>query len=247
MRNLFILFLVVISFLSCQPKKEVLTIAAASNTQFAMVKLVEVFKKETGYPCEVVISSSGKLSAQVKEGAPFDVFCSADLKYPNELFNTGYTRSKPKVYAHGKLVMWSLSRVPTIPFLAGQKIKHIALASPKTAPYGGAAMEVINYYGLRPYLKDKLVFGESISQVNQFVSTGSVDLGFTAMSVVLSPEMKDIGYWLEVDPDVYNPIAQGVVTLDNDKKLKVEADAFVDFLFSESGNKILKEFGYLVK
>ena len=242
-----VLLCLLVMLVGCKKEKPVLTLATSSNMQFAMKELVTSFTSKTGYPCEAVVSSSGKLTAQIKEGAPFDLFFSADMKYPTELYNDGYTTGKPLVYARGKLVMWCMNRVPTARFLGSDYIKHIALANPRTAPFGKASLEVINHYRLYPYVKEKLVYGESISQVNQFVTTNSVDLGFTSMSVVLSSEMKDVGYWVEVDSAAYRPINQGMVALNNDKKLRKEVDAFVDFLFSKSGKKVLKDFGYLDK
>lgn len=217
--------------------------------QFAMNELVDAFTKESGILCDVVISSSGKLTAQIKEGAPYEVFVSADMKYPKELCQSGFTTSQPVIYAYGKLVLWSYSDQvrPSIDILTDDKISHIALANPKTAPYGEASIEVLNHYDIYDSVKHKLVFGESISQTNHFITTQSAEVGFTAKSVVLSPEMKEKGNWVEIDDATYSPIAQGMVIIKTKDKQKLEwAEKFEAFMISEAGRDILKNFGYNV-
>ena len=232
---------------SCTPNTHSpLTIATAANMQFAMDSLTHAFETETGIPVETVISSSGKLTAQIREGAPFDLFISADLKYPQALFGEGLTLEKPKVYARGKLVLWDLrsNEKPEIERLVHSEIKHIAMANPQTAPYGSAAIEVLNYYHLYDSVQSKLVFGESIAQTNQFVVSGAAELGFTAKAVVLSPELKGKSYWTEIPAETYSPIEQGVVILKNRAQNITSARQFYDFLFSPKGKEILNTFGY---
>ncbi len=138
-----------------------LTIATAANVQFAMQKLIRTFTQETGIKCHMILSSSGKLTAQINAGAPFDVFVSADVKYPQELYENGLTQEPPKIYAYGKLVIWSFNEPIDSSFeiLASEKIQHIAIANPKTAPYGAAAVEALKHYGVYQTTKEKLVFG----------------------------------------------------------------------------------------
>lgn len=214
--------------------------------QFTINELVKEFSKTTGNECEIIISSSGKLTAQINEGAPFDVFVSANMKYPIDLFEKGLTLGKPKIYAHGKLVLWTMKNEiePTIPILENKNIKHIALANPKTAPYGNAAIEVLNHYQILKKLNSKLVYGENISQVNQFVNSQAAEIGFTSKSVVLSPKMLHKGKWIEIDNSIYSPIAQGIVCLKNDSAKENLALKFSDFIFSKKGKEILNTFGY---
>lgn len=214
--------------------------------QFAIHELVEDFSKTTGIECEIIISSSGKLTAQIHEGAPFDVFVSANLKYPNDLFEKGLTLEKPKIYAYGKLVLWTMKNdlQPSIQLLESSEIKHIALANPKTAPYGNASVEVLNHYKVFQKLSSKFVYGESIAQVNQFVNSQVADLGFTSKSIVLSPKMIGKGKWIEIDDSIYSPIAQGIVCIKNDAEKEKLALSFSKFLFSKKGKKILNTFGY---
>ena len=211
-----------------------------------MHELVTVFTAESGIEAEVVHGSSGKLLAQIMEGAPYDVFISADMKYPNTLFKKGKAEEKPKVYAYGKLVLWSVNGniVPSLGILSSDSITHIATANPKTAPYGVATEEFLRHNGIYNQVKDKLVFGEGIGQTNQFINSGAADIGFTAMSVVMSPKLKTKGKWLALDSSTYTPIAQGVVVIKKDGKNTDQAQAFYRFLFSPKGKSVLKKYGY---
>ena len=227
-------------------KNTKLTIATAANMQFAMDSLVHAFSESTGVSCEIIISSSGKLTAQIKEGAPFDIFISADMKYPEELYGGGFTTAAPEVYAYGKLVLWSMKEdiTPGMEILSTDRVRHIAIANPRTAPYGEAALEVLERWGLREKLENKLIYGESIAQTNQFITSKAAEAGFTAKSVVLSPQMRDQGKWLDLDTGLHTPIAQGVVILKKQEPAPAAAQLFYDYLFSAAARQILLDFGY---
>jgi molybdate transport system substrate-binding protein len=243
-----LLLLCLLSLLHCQTKQKAkLRIATAANMQFAMTALTDAFSKEHNIACDVIISSSGKLTAQIMEGAPYDVFVSADLKYPEVLYKEGRATSAPKVYAYGQLVLWSVSREVSLEDLNNPEIKQIALANPKLAPYGEAAMEVITKHGIYEAVKDKLVFGESIAQVNQFIHTKAAEVGFTSLSVIHTFDKEKKGYWLVLNKNSYSPIAQGIVLLENKNRMNAEAQAFYDFMFSEKGKAILVGNGFLVE
>lgn len=225
-------------------------VAVAANAQFVMEELEAVFEKETGVELETIINSSGKITTQIQQGAPFDVFLSADMHYPDVLFKEGLTTAAPKIYAYGALVVWGIGATkPTIDllFLTQPSIKKIAIANPKLAPYGVAAQEALRHYGLFEKTQSKWVMGESISQVNQYILSQAVEVGFTAKSVVLDPSLKGQGTWIEIDPRTYSPIAQGVVLL---KKKNAEpslaARRFYDFLFSKRAQAIFRKFGYRI-
>jgi molybdate transport system substrate-binding protein len=222
-------------------------IASASNMQFAMQELIRKFTANTGIECELILSSSGKLTAQIREGAPYDIFVAANMKYPEEIHKSGLAKTPPKIYAYGKLVLWSMDEnsVPSLDLLTVDSIEHIALANPKTAPYGVAAIEVLEHYRIYDKLKDKLVFGESIAQTNQFVVFGAAEVGFTAMSVVKSPEMKGKGSWAQMDAPTYAPLEQGIVVVKSATN-ENKAMEFYNFIFSEQAKKILVYFGYSV-
>ncbi|NNE03361.1 MAG: molybdate ABC transporter substrate-binding protein [Eudoraea sp.] len=235
----------------CRTQKEetkIVRVATAANMQFAMEQLTTAFTKNTGISCEVVVSSSGKLYAQIREGAPYDLFVSADLKYPNELHKKKLTRSAPKVYAYGQLVLWTMNDTLQLSLdqLTLNQIRHIAIANPKTAPYGRAAIEVLKRHTLVASVSEKLVYGESIAQTNQFITSGAAEIGFTSKSVVVSNEMKGKGKWVVINNNDYSPIKQGVVLLNNRKIKNPVAQKFYDFLFTEEGKNILQNFGYSV-
>lgn len=229
-------------------ERHTLTIATAANMQFAMEMLIQAFTDETGISCEMVVSSSGKLTAQIEEGAPFDLFISADMKYPTRLYEKGLSTAAPEVYAYGKLVLWTMADglQPSIEILSDENIHHLALANPRTAPYGVAAMEVLSHYQLLEPLQKKLVYGESIAQTNQFIITKAAEVGFTAKSVVLSPQMKGKGQWIDIGMSLYDPIAQGVIILKRAELNRSAAQQFYDFLFSNKAKEMLTEFGYQV-
>lgn len=244
-----ILFLVLVFACNSATKESSkVTIAASANMQYALGPVTEKFTVKTGIPCELIIGSSGKHTAQIMEGAPFDIFLSADMKYPTELYKKGFTTAAPEIYASGKLVLWTMvDGLPvSIENLNDISISHIALANPKTAPYGQAAIEVLKKYGLLDSLKNKLVYGESIGQTNQFIYSKSAEIGFTAQSVVLAPEMKGKGKWVLVNDTDYKPISQGAVIIKQSEGDWKQANKFYNFLFSNEAKIILKDFGYSV-
>jgi len=223
-----------------------IAIAVAANMQFAMEELTKAFTEETGISCQTSVSSSGKLTAQIQQGAPFDLFVSANMKYPNEIQNSGLAALPPKVYAQGKLVLWSMRKglSPSLGLLSESAVRHIALANPKVAPYGQAAQQVLEKHGLLSEVQEKLVFGESIAQTNQFITTQSAEIGFTAMSVVLSPALQGKGKWLPLATNLHTPIEQGVVVIKRKGSPNNAAIAFYDFLSSPTAKDILERFGY---
>lgn len=244
----FFLLLPLLVFSSCGPKKSPkLVIATAANMQFAMTELVDEFSRSAEIPCELVIGSSGKLTAQVRAGAPFDVFVSADRRYPELLYQSGLSTAPPKIYAHGQLVLWAAAAttLPQLEDLKSDAIQHIAVANPKTAPYGLAAEQVLRQHDLYEAVAAKLVFGESIAQTNQFIISGAAEIGFTALSVVRSEAMQNQGKWTLIPPENHPPIEQGVVVLKQGKAPLSEAEKFAAFLLSDAAKNILDKFGYL--
>ena len=223
-----------------------ITIAVAANMQFAMDALIKAFEVGSDIQCQTTVSSSGKLTAQIMEGAPFDVFVSADMKYPLEIEKSGLAALPARPYAFGKLVLWTMKPdfLPDFSTLDSEQVRHIALANPRTAPYGSAAMEVLEHLGMQEKVMPKLVYGESIAQTNQFIITQAAELGFTAMSVVFSPEMKGKGAWIAVPSGWYSPIEQGAVVIKRGETSSAAAVQFFEYLFSEEAQQILKDYGY---
>ena len=243
-RHLIHISLSLLLLTSCSNENN-LNIATSANMQFAMREIVSEFENENDINIQLIVSSSGKLTSQIEQGAPFDIFVAANTKYPTYLDSLGLTTLHPKVYAHGKLGLWTLKEFsPALALLTTDTIQKIAIANPKTAPYGKASIDVLKHYHIYEQVKHKLVYGESISQVNQFITTGSVDIGFTAYSVVSNTKMKTIGKWTSINLNNHRQILQAAVVLKGSTNPE-EAKAFYNFLFSEIAREILNKYGYL--
>ncbi|MFZ6750006.1 molybdate ABC transporter substrate-binding protein [Undibacterium sp. Ren11W] len=229
---------------------DTLSVAVAANVQYVFDEIKLEFKKESGHELLATYNSSGKFVTQILNGAPFDVFLSADMEYPDYLNKQSYTTVPPKAYAYGSLVLWSMKKQDLSQWqsiISGNTVSKIALANPKTAPYGREAMRSLAYFKLDVSLKPRLVFGDSISQTNQYIHSGVADIGFTAKSVVLAKEMKDQGSWIEVPQESYQAIAQGAVILKHGKESNpVLAQQFYDFLYSAKARAIFQKNGYTV-
>jgi molybdate transport system substrate-binding protein len=244
-----VLFITVPFLISAsQIEENKITVAVAANAQYAMKQIEIEFEKETGKQVELIIGSSGKHTAQIKEGAPYDIFISADMEYPQTLFKDGVALAQPKIYAYGTLVLWTTKEIdllnPNVLLLP--EVKAIAIANPKLAPYGEAAVSAMKYYKLYEKVEAKLVYGENISQVNQYINSKTADIGFTAKSVVLSPEMIGKGKWVELNKKSYQPIAQGAVLLKGSlERNKEGSEQFYNYLYSEKAKKIFKKYGYV--
>lgn len=230
---------------------ETVTVAAAANLVYALEALNVAFKQaEPATTVNVTIGASGNLVAQIKNGAPFDVFLSADLDYPQALVAAGHADARHLVpFATGKLVLWT--RNAELPFdsvaaaVTAPAVRHLAIANPATAPYGRAARAVLIELKLWDAVQPKLVTGENISQTAQFVETGNADLGFVALSLVLSPKLKDKGRWLELPVLTDVPLTQGAI-LTTRGAAHPAADRYLAFLSSPAARKILTDFGYAV-
>jgi molybdate transport system substrate-binding protein len=235
--------------LRAQPK---ITVAVAANMQYTMQELIAEYNKTDQTKIEVVLGASGKLTQQIQNGAPFDIFISADKEFPQKLADNKLTLEAPKVYAQGLLVLWSvkpnIQPAKDLKLLLGSSIKNIAIANPKTAPYGSAAEAILKKYGLYDKVSSKLVTGESISQTSQFIVTQNADIGFTAKSIVISKEMQGKGKWVELNTQHYPPIEQSAVLLQHAKQSnETVARKFYNFLFSVKAKAIYTKFGYIVK
>ena len=230
---------------------EKITVAVAANVQYAFEDISTEFTKETGIEVVPIIGSSGKLTTQIKNGAPFDVFLSADTKYPEAIFNDKLASEEPFIYACGSLVLWSakLKEINCSPeYLESDRIKKIAIANPDTAPYGRATIEFFKNIGIYEKISSKLVYGESISQANQYILSEAVDLGFTSKSTVMASDMKGKGKWVEVNDSTYSAIDQSAVLLKYGTDNHPEGSKkFYKFLKSKKAVSILENYGYIVK
>jgi molybdate transport system substrate-binding protein len=226
-----------------------LTIAAASDLQAAMQEVASAFEKETGAEVQVIYGSSGNFFQQIQNGAPFDMFFSANIDFPRKLEAGGLTEAGSfHRYARGKIVIWvpndsSLTLDHGLPALLDPSIKKIAIANPLHAPYGQAAVSAMQKEGIYEKVKEKLVLGENISQTASFVTTGAADVGIIALSLALSPNMKGKGRYVQIPTNDYPPVDQACVIL-NSSKNKPLAQRFLAYIKSASASKELGTYGF---
>lgn len=232
-------------------KAEVIRVYAAADLQFALRELADIYMKK--YPedkIELIFGSSGKGFAQIKAGAPYHIFFSADMKYAEELYKEGYAITKPKPYAIGRIVLWTRkdsgldpSKFPEV--LLDPRVKRIAIANWEHAPYGRASKEILEAYGVFQKVKDKLVIGENIAQTASYIRSGAADLGFIALSLAKAPELERVGrYWL-VPEDKHERILQGYVITKEGQKV-VGARRFYEFVASTEARKVFVKYGFLL-
>ncbi|MEA3353292.1 MAG: molybdate ABC transporter substrate-binding protein [Campylobacterota bacterium] len=228
-----------------------INIAVAANVSYAIDTLKKEFNKQ--YPktkVKVILGSSGKLTAKIKNGAPYDLFMSANMIYPDTLYKEGLAVTKPIVYAQGGLALLSNNQRSFrhgIKLLKSKLIKRVAIANPKTAPYGKATFEALKNAAILDEIKPKIIYGESISQTVSYTMMAA-DVGIIAKSSLYSKKMRKFKqkvHWIEVDSKLYTPINQGMVIIKTAKENE-EIKAFYDFIKSDKAKKILKDFGYIV-
>lgn len=231
-------------------RKSVLTIAAAANVQFAMEAIKAAFEEEQNMEIDIVTSSSGKLAAQIMQGAPYSVFLSANRAYPEAIIQNGQAEDTVLTYAYGTLVLWTTKDITldtNLAFLQRTSINKVAIANPQSAPYGKQAINSLEQAQQHNVINEKLIYGESVAQVNQYVLSGAVEVGFTSKSSVLAPTSKAVGTWIEVPPGSYEPIEQGVICTKYGKRMHPKASqAFLDFLFTHTAQQILEQHGYRI-
>jgi molybdate transport system substrate-binding protein len=234
---------------SLTARAETFTVAAAADLKYAMAELAAEFgKSRPGSAPDVVFGSSGKLYQQIANGAPFDLFFSADISYPRLLQEAGMAASGVRPYAFGRLVLWGKSGFPgklTMERLAADDIRHVAIANPKHAPYGMRALEVLQNLGLSAKVSPKLVFGENVAQAAQFVDTGSAEAGIIALSLALGPELGARGSYTLIPDNLHAPLEQGYVLLKRSSGNNA-AKAFGEFVSSPKGRAILRAWGFVL-
>ena len=216
-----------------------IAVAAASDLNFAIKEVVAAFEKQTGHQVKLSLGSSGNFYSQLQNGAPFDLYFSADIGYPKKLEEAGLTvPGSLYLYAVGRIVLWApkssmLDVSKGLTVLRKPEIKKIAIANPKHAPYGRAAAEV----------KDRLVLGENISQAAQFIESGACDIGIIALSLALAPAMKSAGTYWQIPADAHPPLEQVAVILKQSTKQEA-ARQFLNFMKSAQGQEIMTHYGF---
>lgn len=222
-------------------------VAVAANFTAPMQDIAALFARNTGHTAELSFGSTGKFYAQISNGAPFDVFLSADDKTAGRLVSDGKavgTSLTP--YAVGRLVLWS-PHAGTVDaqgkVLAAGGFAHLAVANPKLAPYGAAGMQTLNALGLAEKLQPKLVMGENIGQTYQFVHSGNAQLGFVALSQVMKDGKITAGSAWRVPADMHAPIRQDAVVLEHGKGNPAAA-ALMSYLRSDAARAVIRSYGY---
>jgi len=241
--------ILLVPFLCRAVAAEELRIAAAADLKFALDVLVTQYEKQTGKKIQVSYGSSGNFFAQIQNGAPFDIFMSADIDYPRKLEATGLADAGSLYkYAVGQIVIWTPADAPLDIAKLGwnallqQSVAKIAIANPEHAPYGRAAIAALRSAGIYDQVRTKLVYGENIAQAAQFVASGNAQAGILALSLALSLPMRSGKRW-EVPPNSYPPIEQAAIILKTAKH-KAEAQGFLTFLKSSAAAKILDSSGF---
>ena len=230
-------------------KVETLSIAAASDLVYCLEELNATFHKaHPTLTLKVSTDSSGNFFAQIQHGAPFDIFLSADLHYPNALIKAGLADSSSlTLYAIGYIVLWS--RRPDIDVTRGleilrdEKITKVAIANPAHAPYGRAAKAALEYFKLWEPIQPKLVLGENIAQTAQFVQTGNVDAGIVALALVMSPKLKNAGTYYVIPETSFPRLEQAAVLTKQGIKNPV-ANRYLEFLRSAPAREIFNRYGF---
>lgn len=228
---------------------EEITVAAASDLSFVFREIAARFERETGNTVKLSFGSSGNFYSQIQNGAPYDVFFSADVEYPKKLEAAGLVEPGTLYpYASGKLVLWAPNDSPIdvqqgLKCVLDPRVHKIAIANPAHAPYGRAAETALKNEGHYDKIAGKLVLGENISQTAHFVETGNAEVGLIALSLALAPEMKPRGKYYTVPPELYSPITQAVVILKASSK-KRTARRFVEFIKSPEISALLKQYGF---
>jgi molybdate transport system substrate-binding protein len=221
-------------------------IAAASDLKFALDSIIDSYRSRSSSELIVTYGSSGKLYEQLTNSAPFDIFFSADIDYPQKLNAQGLTSGVPEVYGTGRLVVWrrnNSASMASVRDLSRNKIGKVAIANPRHAPYGKRAEEALRFYGIYDEIVSKLIFGENISQAAQFVYSGAADAGIIAYSLALSPTMRNAGQYFLVPQESHAVLRQGFVILKGASANR-DVKSFIEFIRSQPSRDIFSYFGF---
>jgi molybdate transport system substrate-binding protein len=255
----FCAFLAAFFFLSAAPSpsqenssSKELVVAAAADLSSALKEISDGYEKNTGVKVKLSFGASGALTQQIQNGAPFDVFFSADMDYPRQLIAAGQADGASLYqYAVGKLVLWAPADSPLdvehkgMSALLDPSVKKIAIANPQHAPYGRAAEAALRHAGMYDQIQDRLVLGENVAQAAQFAESGNVQVGFVALAHAIAPAMQGKGKYWVVPADYYPALAQGVVVLTHSQHKK-EASEFVEYIKTKESAELLKRYGFAV-
>ena len=245
-----LLLLLLCATISAQSPPKEINVAAAADLSSALKDVADNFQKQTGVQVKLSFGASGALTQQIHNGAPFDVFFSADMDYPRQLIAAGEVDSASLYeYAIGKLVLWAPIDSPLdlehkgMSVLVDPSVKKISMANPQHAPYGRAAVAALKHAGLYDQVQDRLVLGENISQAAQFVESGNAQAGFVALAHAIAPAMQGKGKYWQIPTDAYPTLDQGVVIITHSQH-KNEAQAFIEFIKTKESQAVLQRYGF---
>ena len=246
-----IIILLTVLFAGSHAPVPAVKVAAAADLKFAMAELASQFEKQSGAKLDITYGSSGNFLTQIENGAPFDLFFSADSEYPKNLEAAGFAEPGTlREFAVGHIVIWTPNdsginaAKDGWKSLLDQRVKKIAIANTEHAPYGRAAVAAMKKAGVYEQVKDKLVYGENISQAAEFVQSGNAQAGIVALSLAMSPAMKNGNRW-EIPADSYPPIKQAGILLKTSNN-KDAARRFLEVVSGAQGREILRRFGFTV-
>lgn len=227
-----------------------ITVAAAADLTSALTEVAANYEKRAGVTVKLSFGASGMLTQQIQNGAPFDVFFSADMDYPRQLITANQAEGATLYrYAVGKLVLWAPADSALdfehkgMDALLDPTVKKISIANPQHAPYGRAAMAALQHYALYDKVKDRLVLGENVAQAAQFVESGNAQVGFVALAHALAPAMQGKGKYWQVPADAYPPLDQGVVVMSRSSR-KEDAAAFLAYVKTPEAAAVLHHYGF---
>lgn len=243
------LLLALCALLPASLHAEKLAIAAAADLKFAMDELIAAYTQANASDeVEPVYGSSGTFNAQIQQGAPYDLYFSADIAYPRALADAGFAASAVQPYAIGRIVLWSPqfdASSMTLTDLVDAHFVRIAIANPMHAPYGQRAEQALRASGLWDQLEPKLVYGENIAQTAQFVQTGAAQIGIIAQSLALSPELADQGSYLLISDTLHDPLVQGFIITQRAAD-NAAAARFATFMQSRAARRVLTRYGFVL-
>ncbi len=236
--------------LSLSAQAQEMTIAAASDLKFALDDIHTEFRKS--FPNDkvnVIYGSSGKFSQQIEHGAPFDLYFSASKKYPDDLAQKGFAATEPKLYALGRVVLWSARHDATsisLKDLTDDKYRKVAIASPDHAPYGVRAMEALKHEGVWEALQAKIVIGENIAHTAQLIEQGAADIGIIAYALALNPQLAKKGGYTMIPQEMHQHLEQAYIITNKGKDNSV-AYRFADFMTTKKAHEIMIKYGFVVQ
>ncbi len=241
----YIVFLCLLAGMTVQG--QTVRVAAASNLRFILEEIKSKYLEQNPHSIiDISLGASGALTQQIIHGAPFDFFMAADVFHPATLKEEGCTLGAITTYGFGRLVLWSntVNVSQGMSVLSGNNIHRIALANPRIAPYGEAAIQCLKFYRLFDVLQSKIIYADNISQAAQYAETGNAEAALIAYALFAGPELKDKGTWYMPDPKSYKPVEQTCVLLKNSQG-NAEALKFMNFVMSNTCKPLFEKYGFI--